>query len=102
MEQTYYINPEKIIKIVNRMENLKFAGLEVSDGSHVVIDIEFKGINPDAREAGYTFVNKKQYIAAEVLEKAKIRFSRTSAEVVDTNLIRLTIYPPQDTFFGIE
>lgn len=102
MEHTHYINPEKLIRIVNRMDNLKFAGLEVSDGSHLVIDIGFEGFDPDAREAGYTFVNRKQYIAAEVLKKAKIRFSRTSAEVIDTNLLRLTIFPPQDISFGIE
>lgn len=102
MEQTHYINPEKLIRIVNRMDNLKFAGLEVSDGSHVVIDIEFEGIDPEAKEAGYTFVNRRQFIAAEVLQKAKIRFSRTSADVVEANLLRLTIYPPRGVVFGIE
>ncbi|MBJ6119013.1 hypothetical protein JAO76_12470 [Pontibacter sp. BT310] len=102
MEQTYYINPEKLIKVVNRMDNLKFAGLEVSDGSHIVIDIELEGIDPEAKVAGYTFVKRKQFIAAEVLEKAKIRFSRTSADIVEANLLRLTIYPPKNIVFGIE
>jgi hypothetical protein len=49
MVQTYHINPEKVVNVVNRMKNLKFAGLEISNGSHIFIDIEFEGMDPDKR-----------------------------------------------------
>ncbi|NDK57682.1 hypothetical protein [Pontibacter fetidus] len=102
MDTTCYIDAEKVIKVVNKMDNLKFVKLELGDGSYIIIDIEYTDMDPEAKASGYIFVKMKQYVAAEVLEKAKIKFSRTSADVVDFNLLRLTIYPPHNTVFGID
>jgi phosphosulfolactate synthase (CoM biosynthesis protein A) len=59
MSSIHYIDAEKVRKVINKMKNLAFNGIEISDGSMVQIDIRYTDVNPYSKAEGYVFVDKK-------------------------------------------